>query len=113
MMNAEFLFGWLLIGAGVYCVSRARSLDRELLGLLPPRVERRWQEREWLDRRDWGVISPPIVTVHLPARWQRHLHADRGAALVDRFMLFAGVGLWCTYIGVALVWIAVQTAVSG
>ncbi len=88
--------GWLLLAVAACCGHRAVLIDRQLRRLLPVRVERRWHAYpDWMltaldpDQRlePWGRLLLG------PARWQRHLHGDRGAALVDRFWLL--VGLTC------------------
>lgn len=87
---------WFFLAVAVYCGHQAFLIDRQLRRLLPLRVERRWRAHpDWLvtaldpDRR----LEPWVRFVLGPARWQRHLHGDRGAALVDRFWLL--VGLTC------------------
>ena len=88
---------WLLIVAALHCAHHAVRLDRELRRLLPPIVEHRWRTQP---DRVRSALDPdhrfdPWLRLFLgPARWQRHLHSERGAALVDQFWLSVGLA-WC------------------
>ena len=98
---------WLLIAVAAFCAHLAVRVDRELRRLLPLIVERRWRTE-----RDGArtVLTPDPRFDHFPlgpARWQRHLHSERGAILVDQFWL--SVGGVC----LALASLGVMTAVLG
>jgi hypothetical protein len=100
---------WLLIVIAVSCVYRAVRVDRELRRLLPLVIERRWRaEPDWMHVALWRYLrlDPWDWRLQGPARWERHLHAERGAILVDEFWL--SVALAC----LALAGLGVLTAVE-
>ena len=114
-MTLLLTLSWLLIAAAAYCGHRALRLDRELRRLLPSVVERRWQARP---DRVRSALDPenrfePLVRLLLgPARWQRHLHSERGAAMADRFWLFVGL-TWCLALpGIGVLMAVLEQAAS-
>ena len=115
-IGAQMLaLSWLLIATAAYCVHRALRIDHELRRLLPSVAERRWQTGP--DRVRSALNSDPrfdpLVRFLLgPARWQRHLHGERGAALTDRFWLWIGLA-WCVALpGLALLMEVLDRAAS-
>jgi len=100
----------LLVAVAAWCAHRAVRLDRELRCLLPLLVERRWRTERDRVRRALALdfLFDPWDRLPLgPARWQRHLHGERGAILVDQFWLSVGVAC------LALASLGVLTAVLG
>src|SRR5438105_578021 len=94
-MELGLIVGPLLALSGAWCAVRAYVIDRELRRLIPPSVERSWQRRSLLERPLAESIIP--IDFYLPARWQRHLHSDRGIVLLDRFYTLVCLA-WCLYV---------------
>ena len=95
-MEPGLIVGPLLALSGLCCAARAYVIDRELRRLIPPSVERRWERRSLVERQLAETIIPRI-DFDLPARWQRHLHSDRGIVLLDRFYVLVCLA-WCLYV---------------
>ena len=85
---------WILVAVAASCAYRAVRIDRELRRLLPLVIERRSRaELQWMTAALWRYlrVDPWARPLHVPARWQRHLHGERGAILVDQFWLSVGL----------------------
>ena len=122
MWDFVFMVGWLLVVVAVLAGVRAHRLDRELRRLLPSVVERRWRQAAPTEHETpWGITilrrflreSPWLLetlrpAAIFPAHWQRELHAERGAALVDELWLLMGLAYVFTIVGVSLLAVALH-----
>ncbi len=99
----------LLVAAAVFGAAVYR-VDRQLRHLLPSRLTAHALPERLLARASLVDQIHVVLLQWVPRHWRRDLHAERGALLADRLVLFVGLHLSLAMAGLALLARAIAPA---